>query len=230
MKISNSKKVLAKVIHDKGGWIAGNYVTCGGNSGCCVFTEGRPEYEVSNHAWEVEASQLRGSVESDKIPNWHQTILSKDEYLHLYPITDDSKPECRKSVVVNIPEQADKPTIEQLAADYRNKLDYANRKQKEADDAKAAADAALGELELAGEEIGLIVAVAKRDHVSVVSLDCLMIGDVVVSGVVRGVDGYNAQECTVISLHPDKGGSVIRAAFSDGSIWFVDDWVFARRP
>jgi len=57
-----------------------------------------------------------------------------------------------------------KPTIEQLAADYRNKLDCANRKQQEADEAKAAADAALGELVAGGQAIGLAVSpiTAKR--------------------------------------------------------------------
>ncbi len=57
-----------------------------------------------------------------------------------------------------------KPTIEQLAADYRNKLDCANRKQQEADEAKAVADAALGELVAGGQAIGLAVSpiTAKR--------------------------------------------------------------------
>lgn len=50
-----------------------------------------------------------------------------------------------------------KPTIEQLAADYRNAKDYADRKQQEADDAKADADAKLKALELAGEALGLLV-------------------------------------------------------------------------
>ena len=50
-----------------------------------------------------------------------------------------------------------KPTIEQLAADYRNAKDYADRKQQEVDDAKADADAKLKALEIAGEALGLLV-------------------------------------------------------------------------
>ena len=50
-----------------------------------------------------------------------------------------------------------KPTIEQLASDYRNAKDYAGRKQQEADDAKADADEKLWVLELAGEAYGLLV-------------------------------------------------------------------------
>ena len=48
-------------------------------------------------------------------------------------------------------------SIEQLAANYRNLLDFARRKQQEADDAKADAYDKLKALELAGEAIGLIV-------------------------------------------------------------------------
>ena len=59
----------------------------------------------------------------------------------------------------------EKPTIEQLAADYRNAKDYAYRKQQEADAAKADADERLRVLEIAGEAIGLLVTpiTAKQD-------------------------------------------------------------------
>ena len=52
------------------------------------------------------------------------------------------------------------PTIEQLAADYRNSKDYANRKQQEADAAKADVEAKLAELVAAGKVIGLVLSVA----------------------------------------------------------------------
>ena len=68
-----------------------------------------------------------------------------------------SKPEFCESVMRSIPEPTAKPTIEQLAADYRNAQDYAERTQQEADSAKADADDMLKELELAGEAIGLLV-------------------------------------------------------------------------
>ena len=60
----------------------------------------------------------------------------------------------------SIPEPEAKPTIEQLAADYRNAKDYAERKQQEADDARADAEAKLAELVAAGESLGLVVSVA----------------------------------------------------------------------
>ena len=65
-----------------------------------------------------------------------------------------SKPEFCESVMRSIPEPIAKPTIEQLAADYRNAKDYAERKQREADAAKNGADARLKALEIAAEDLG----------------------------------------------------------------------------
>ena len=74
---------------------------------------------------------------------------------------------CAKVTSENKHQRVDaKPTIEQLASDYRNKLDFANRKQQEADEAKADVEAKLKELELACEAIGLLVSpiIAKQEH------------------------------------------------------------------
>ena len=70
---------------------------------------------------------------------------------------EQAKPEFCKSVMRTIPEPEAKPTIEQLAADYRNAKGYAKRKQQEAYVAKADADAILKALEIAGEALGLLV-------------------------------------------------------------------------
>lgn len=72
----------------------------------------------------------------------------------------------------------EKPTIEQLAEDYRNKMDYADRKQQEADEAKAAADAALGELERAGEALGLLIGIVKPEpELAITDWRDLRVGD-----------------------------------------------------
>ena len=70
---------------------------------------------------------------------------------------EQAKPELCESVMRTIPEPEAKPTIEQLAADYRNKLDYANRKQDEADKANMESDAALSQLEDAIAAIGFAI-------------------------------------------------------------------------
>ena len=62
---------------------------------------------------------------------------------------------CAKVTEENKHQHVDaKPTIEQLAQDYRNKLDFAKRKQQEADAAKDGADARLKALEIAAEDLG----------------------------------------------------------------------------
>lgn len=72
----------------------------------------------------------------------------------------DAKPEFCESVMRSIPEPEAKPTIEQLAADYRNAKDYANRKQQEADAAKTDVEAKLAELVAIGKALGLVLSVA----------------------------------------------------------------------
>ena len=78
------------------------------------------------------------------------------------PHKPDVNPEFCESVMRCIPEPDEQvwtnpPTIEQLAAGYRNAKDYAERKQQEADAAKADADSKLKALEIAGEALGLLV-------------------------------------------------------------------------
>ena len=72
------------------------------------------------------------------------------------------------------------PSIEQLAADYRNAKDYAERKREEADDARADAEAKLAELVAAGEALGLVVSVAGAEPELVINdWRDLQVGDVV---------------------------------------------------
>jgi len=161
------------------------------------------------------------------------------------------KPELCESVTRSIPDQEEifsesasiprinqcrcsvvdvKPTIEQLAQDYRKKLDFANRKQLEAEDARVAADAALGELERAGEAIGLVIGVAKPNPVIADWRD-LMERDVIWFG---GDDEQAAGEYSVLEVeHADYGGNrAIRIDTVGNDYWIdvTDDWKFIRRP
>ena len=76
-----------------------------------------------------------------------------------------SKPEFCESVMRSIPDPDEQvwtnpPSIEQLAADYRNAKDFAEHKQQEADDAKADAEVKLAELVATGKALGLVLSVA----------------------------------------------------------------------
>lgn len=65
---------------------------------------------------------------------------------------------CAKVTEENKHQHVDaKPTIEQLAADYRNAKGYADRKQDEADKASMESDAALSQLEDAIAAIGFVI-------------------------------------------------------------------------
>ena len=150
MKISKSKQELARIISENGGWRDGEFAAQDGDGGVGGY-EVKPEWDSLAKYWWREASGQR--FLENKIKNHHQTVLSRAEYFHLYPALD-AKPEFCESMMGSIPEPIAKPTIEQLAADYRNAKDYADRKQQEADDAKADAEVKLKALEIAAEELG----------------------------------------------------------------------------
>ena len=54
-----------------------------------------------------------------------------------------------------------KPTIEQLAADYRNAKEYAERLQKDADEAKDKSEEIKELLIKSGTEIGIVISIGK---------------------------------------------------------------------
>lgn len=166
----------------------------------------------------------------------------------------DVKPEFCESVMRSIPEPESidwlcanvteenkhqhvdaKPTIEQLAQDYRNKLDFANSKQKEADEAKAAADAALGELERAGEALGLLIGISKPDRepeLVITDWRDLQVNDVVFVG---EYDGYESGEYVVAWLEDSDydGDYAVIVVGIDGIERCMDtamEWRFIRRP
>ena len=156
MKISNSKKELARIISENGGWRNGEFAAQDGDGSVGGY-DVKPEWNSLAKYWWREA--WGEWFMANKIKNHHQTVLSRAEYFHLYPVLD-AKPEFCESVMRPIPEPTAKPTIEQLAADYRNAKDYAERKQQEADAAKADADEKLAELVAAGGALGLVLSVA----------------------------------------------------------------------
>ena len=135
----------------------------------------------------------------------------------------------------SIPEPEAKPTIEQMAQDYRNKLDFAKRKQQEADDAKAAADAALGELERAGEALGLLIGIASPDRepeLVITDWRDLLVGDVIF---VDEYDGYESGEYVVVWLEDSDydGDYAVMVVGIDGIERCMDtamEWRFIRRP
>lgn len=126
-----------------------------------------------------------------------------------------------------------KPTVEQLVQDYRNKMDLANRKQQEADDAKVAADAALVELERAGEALGLLIGIAKPDlepELVITDWRGLRVGDVVEC--VRAncsPDKFNGMTGEVIAIDYSCDGQPVKVLLGGNEIWCYEV-KFISRP
>lgn len=169
MKISNSKKQLAKIISENGGWRDGAGWSSQDLNGSVTFFVDKPW--LCGAVWEANSFEcVSGFGYSHKLPNWHQTILSRDEYFHLYPAPDaDGCNNLGSSVARNVVAVNGRintgtfgdgrPTIEQMAADYHNAKDYADRKQQEADAAKADAEAKRAKLVAAGKALRLVLSV-----------------------------------------------------------------------
>ena len=81
MKISNSKKELARIISDNGGWPERALWAVQDN---CIafFLGGRPEYRSGDRCWYpncLDGACVGTITRDEKVTNWHQTILSRGE-------------------------------------------------------------------------------------------------------------------------------------------------------
>ena len=141
---------------------------------------------------------------------------------------EQSKPEFCESVMRSIPEPIAKPTIEQLAADYHNAKYYAERKQKEADAAKADADEKLRVLELAGEALGMLVSpiTAKQDAELVITVQAGDEVECVESNINR--DKYNGMAGTVLEV--DDSSTPYLVDFGGSAKIWCQKVKFIRRP
>lgn len=294
MKISNSKKELAKIISENGGWKSDMCFAAQDACGTVNIYECKPMFSAGTKGFGHGGGWCTASVKGKKITNWHQAILSREEYFHLYPAPDSDgwiewdggecpvgvdvavcvkfrngvcnttgtsasdlywkhdkcisdiiayrlhkpeqvKPELCESVMRSIPEPNDKPTIEQLAADYRSAKDYSQRKQQEADDAKADAEARLAELVAAGKAIGLVLNVACAEPELVITdWRDLMIGDVIeyVDGDIKDKIGMSGP---IVEFAPDAtDGMHVRLKCDNGPhkgrLGWPREWRFIRRP
>ena len=249
MKISNSKKELARIISEHGGWRNGEFAAQDGDD-CAVWFYDNAPVRGSGAWWVPSGSGLGHRVIEDvaKLPNWHQTVLSRAEYFHLYPAPDVDATDKLSSEAVSaakialmsdsIEELVRKPTIEQLAADYRNKLDCANRKQDEADKANMESDAALAQLEDAIAEIGFAItplaATEKEPELSITNWRDLRVGDVIWIGDREGNKDFKG-ECTILELDIDDDECPFGVIDCNGNdtLWpsiRTREWRFICRP
>lgn len=303
MKISKSKRQLAQMLIKAGVEKfpeGANWAARDGNKDVDFFT-GKSYKDMS--WWQGDYDAENRISMSVKIPNLHQTVLSRDEFDQIVaetvvrcepdadgwiehkgdgcPVGGDvavcvkfrngahnitgisasnfywKHDNCISDIIayrLHKPEQANSefcesvtraipdpdeqvwtnpPSIEQLAADYRNAKDYAERKQQEADAAKADAEAKLKALELACEALGLLVSpiTAKQEPELVITdRSQLELGDVIWlsdSTVKENNELTPSGEYTVVKVG-------VIGVESDGQTIYPDfstrEWRFIRRP
>lgn len=238
MKISNSKKRLAKIISENGGWRDGAEWAAQDKDGEVFGFCQKPKMGPSREVWGGEGCTGPLATRVNAVRNWHQTVLSRDEYFHLYPapdayagslsvtldlVTDENKHEHVDS----------KPTIEQLAADHRNAKDYADRKQQEADAAKADADAKLAGLVAAGKAIGLVLSVADAPEPELVITDWrdLRVGDEIRCTEGTWASCFIGRIGVVVEVEdPSYTGCIPLMVEVDGESDWGDNFDFIRRP
>lgn len=197
MKLSKSKLALAKVINENGGWADDSVYAANDEGGIiCGYSSKPIRRNTTPYHW--SGSQRETWIRGIKTPQWHQCVLSREEYYLAYPKADadgwiewkggecpvgknvtgdiklacgekfdttdmamwnwhlgngnprsiiayrphkpEVKPEFCESVMRSIPDPEAKQTIEQLAHDYRNAKDYADRLQKDAGEAAVKAE------------------------------------------------------------------------------------------
>lgn len=261
MKISNSKKELARIINENGGWRDGAEWAAQDRYDMGVdFYARQPRRDAGDNFWHLpgrgysEAKLRAGAL----VTNWHQTILSREEYFHRYPAPDAdvaiaaSFNPCVDGFEVggviaphteyliseyNVAQYTPritegKPTIEQLAADYRNAKNYAERKQQEADAAKADAEAKLAELVAAGKALGLVLSATDTGPELVITdWRDLRVGDVI-----EYVDGRNKNRVGMVGridsfdLYNAGTDRPVRMVSDNGQVGWPTKWRFIRRP
>ena len=93
MKLSKSKLALAKVINENGGWPEWAEWSCqiNWNDPKVVFSRKTKKPYRGNGwgGWAADSGILEGGFLTDKkINNWHQCVLSREEYYQAYPKAD----------------------------------------------------------------------------------------------------------------------------------------------
>lgn len=136
--LTKSKQWLADAIHNSGkGWPDGaQWAVQGGETGNICFA--KSEKPVRDGSWWVAADcgfanmpEVKGHKPQ---PNWHQTVLSRDEYFSVYPEVEKPAPVC-ESVERTIPMQSTLDTLVRRWQDARTATQQAQQAEREAHDA-----------------------------------------------------------------------------------------------
>ena len=147
----------------------------------------------------------------------------------------EAKPEFCESVMRSIPDPESKPTIEQLAQDYRSAKGHADRLQKEAGEAAVKAESFAVEIRKKILELQELIGIPnteKEPELVIANWRDLRVNDVIF---VDEYDGHESGEYVVVSLEDDDydGDYAVMATGIDGCDRWIDttvEWRFIRRP
>ena len=83
-KLKPAKQALADAIHQNGGWCVERFMYATSNYvGMVKMFVNKPKLENAN--WNADGTQIGFAWLSRPLPNWHQCVLSRDEYFTAYP-------------------------------------------------------------------------------------------------------------------------------------------------
>ena len=83
-KLKPAKQALADAINQNGGWGVGRFMYATSNYvGMVKMFVNKPKLENAN--WNADGTQIGFAWLSRPLPNWHQCVLSRDEYFTAYP-------------------------------------------------------------------------------------------------------------------------------------------------
>lgn len=140
-KLTKSKQWLADAIHNSGkGWPNGaQWAVQGGETGVIRFCSG-DKPKRNGTGWNSSNNTFNEFTKIECMkpqPNWHQTVLSRDEYFSVYPEVEQSAPVC-ESVERTIPMQPTLDTLMQHWQDAKTATQQAQQAEREAHDAVTA--------------------------------------------------------------------------------------------
>ena len=83
-KLKPAKQALADAIHQNGGWGVERFMYATSNYvGMVKMFVNKPK--LGNANWNADGTQIGFAWLSRPLPNWHQCVLSRDEYFTAYP-------------------------------------------------------------------------------------------------------------------------------------------------
>ena len=88
MKLSKSKLALAKVINENGGWADDSVYAANDEGGIiCGYSSKPIRRKTTPYHW--SGSERNTWIRGIKTQQWHQCVLSREEYYQAYPKADD---------------------------------------------------------------------------------------------------------------------------------------------